>query len=140
MPDDMGASYAGSKDMGSSYGSSATQLDPISSVLETARAGVVEAGELPFKAINAVLGAPQRAVAGTIAGWGEPGQTPLGMATYGVFHPNDERFEQRAEEKTLRSKAPENGFLAGARSFGFQTATDPLTYLGGAGLLENIGK
>jgi hypothetical protein len=119
----------------------------------TEEAARTSAARDPVGAINAVLGAPQRFVAGTGAedtkhkvpqGWGT-GTYPnygaqvlgeLGGGVYGALHPNDPSVETLAEQaygvqnlKTPGTKLSDRVRNAGV-DMGFQTATDPLTYVG----------
>lgn len=109
---------------------------------------VFTAQSLPMQGVNAVLGAPQRAIAGMMAEGAKKDYNPLGQlggAIGGVFHPNDENIENQAESligvDKLKSKG--TGFGDKARNFGvdmaFQTATDPLTYFG-PGIGRAIGR
>jgi hypothetical protein len=121
----------------------------------TEEAARTSAARDPVGAINAVLGAPQRFVAGTMAedtkhkvpqglGTGTYPNYPaqvvgeMGGGVYGAFHPNDPSVENLAEQaygvqnlKTPGTKLSDRLRNAGV-DMGFQTATDPLTYVGGA--------
>ena len=92
-------------------------------------------------AMNAVFGAPQRAIAGAI-GTKHP-ENPFAMAgdaVYGAFHPNDERVEGAAESRIGADHLKGHGDLADAAvDFAFQTVTDPLLYFG-PGLATHILK
>jgi hypothetical protein len=114
----------------------------------------MEFASLPAEGLNAVLGAPQRAVASEIgnfrsnpAGVLGANAAPLlgpsvllspsvrkqvGNEVYAAFHPNDERVEEGAEKATgvNRLMTSDPRFRGKLRNFavrtGFQTVTDPL--------------
>ena len=108
----------------------------------------------PVGALGNVLGGPQRFIAGTMAedtkhkvpqglGTGTYPNYPaqvlgeLGGGVYGAFHPNDPSVENLAEQAYGVNKLKTNKTDLGSRlrnagvDMGFQTVTDPLTYVGG---------
>ena len=112
--------------------------------------GLVEATKLPGDALNAVLGAQQRAVAGGLGTALKGDLNPahvLGMGVYGTFHPNDPRVEQTLENAVHLNSIPgmrSPGWLGNLERFagttGVQTLTDPLTYetLGAGAVAEKV--
>ncbi len=103
-----------------------------------------QVAEYPLKGLDAVLGALQRGVAGTV---GAAAQEPLPEkllppiinpdetlgAAYGIFHPNDPRVETRMEDalglsglKNPHPKSPLGSLQNFAVDTGAQIATDPL--------------
>src|SRR5580704_5898034 len=114
--------------------------------------------QLPAEGVTAVLGAPQRMAASQIANFKKNPGGVVGAATsmispynlvspntrkevgnmaYAAFHPNDPSIEDAAEHATGVNKLMTNDprFRGKLRNFlvrtGFETATDPLTFVGG---------
>lgn len=132
----------------------ALNASPVGRVYAHAKRVVDEAADDASQTLNAVLGAPQRFVAGALAADKDAGG--LGAATpakegskglYAAFHPNDSADTQRKAEQVANVErfrvAHPKSWVDNLRNFGvdygFQTATDPLTYLGGFGLIERAG-
>lgn len=109
---------------------------------------------VPARGIDAVLGAPQRFVAGAMAADQEHGgafrantNQELARAAYGAFHPNDQAGIQADAQKfahvdRLKTNDPRfRGKLQNtAVDLGFQFLTDPLSLAGGAGLFREGGE
>ena len=114
--------------------------------------GLADATNNPMSILNAVLGAPQRFVAGgmqqdekhdkpqfggslgTYHNLADQELQELGGGLYGVFHPNDQSVQTDAEQSlgASRLKTTNQSVTGKAQNFdvdmGFQTLTDPLTY------------
>lgn len=121
---------------------------------------VANAVDEPLQLLNAVLGAPQRFVAGAVAADARTGGPQRGFITdpkvrnqeiaefktgiQSVLHPNDPSYEQQAEQQAHIPHSTDPRFRGKLQNFaadlGFQTLTDPLTYVPVAGAGEKILK
>lgn len=125
----------------------ADPLAPFKHLAKKVGSTTIKGLTFPIEGMNAVLGAPQRGVAGALAeDYKESKANPqqvignplreIGSGIYGAFHPNDPSVENLAEQSlgVNKLKTTRNDLLGRAQNFavdtGFQTATDPLTYFG----------
>lgn len=108
-----------------------------------------DAVDEPLSLLNAVLGAPQRFVAGALSADQQAGGLGKGSllneakgAAYGVFHPNDPTYEKNAEQLAHIPHSNDPRFRGKLQNFasdlGFQTVTDPLTYA--MGPIRTVGE
>jgi hypothetical protein len=98
----------------------------------------VSVATTPLAAVDAVLGAPERAVEGTVGAKNGNLVERLGHGAYEVFHPRDtatrEANLERAEQRLgMGGRDTGTGFGSGAHNFirdtAAQTLMDPLSYL-----------
>src|SRR5271165_903691 len=104
----------------------------------------------PAAAAQVPLGALQRGVSGLLAH--QPGQNPLGAAGYEITHPSQqaqfthqlrEKFNinpERLDKNYAQRKPWVQALEQAGADVGAETVTDPLTYLGGMGLVKNAGR
>lgn len=104
--------------------------DPLAAAANTAKGIATK----PLEAIDAFLGAPERGVEGTLAGFQRSNGNVLGALGHGayeVFHPRDTKTRDEnlgmVEQKLGLPKA--TGIGKAAEDFGAQTLLDPLSYL-----------